>query len=284
MCEASKRSRSELSSSSSVSSPLTKLRHLSEGGSPFKTDMLGDNPQTISEVLTPQTLQAMLDKIKHQIVEEINLKYEKTVEHLESRVHELEINNDKLEEKIKLQEAEISSLKDSLSNVNNSTLRLRQLAVQNQQYSRKANVRIFGIEENSNIEGRYGNENCVNVVKDLFEQKLGVQLRDRDIDTAHRVGREDDRSRRGPRAILVKFLRRADKERVIRNRKKLKGSKTIIVDDLCREMHELFNRVSNDPRVESAWTYNGKIFIKDKHGRKHHVQYGELLPNLPTST
>ena len=39
MCEASKRSRSELSSSSSVSSPLTKLRHLSEGGSPFKTDM-----------------------------------------------------------------------------------------------------------------------------------------------------------------------------------------------------------------------------------------------------
>lgn len=282
MNEVSKRTRSDVSSDSSTSSPLAsspkRLKHLHEQYSPFKPDMQTDKPPTPTKPLTQQTLQVMLDQMKQQIVEDINSKYEKTVELLQSRVYELEIKSDRLETTVKDQAAEITSLRQDLTIANNNALKAKQMAVQNQQHSRKSNVRVYGVKE---CEEQY--EDCVEVVQTLFEEKLGVTLSKEDIDAAHRVGRIDNPNRKGPRAILVKFLRRTHKAVVVKNRRKLKGTRTIIVDDLCKEVYELYNRLENDPRVKSAWTYNGKVFIEDLQGKKHLVQYGELLPNLPIS-
>ena len=61
-------------------------------------------------------------------------------------------------------------------------------------------------------------------------------------------------------------------------RKLLKNSGIVIVDDLCYEMQQMYNRVKNDELVlTDAWTFNNKIFFKDKGNKVHSIRFGETV-------
>lgn len=76
------------------------------------------------------------------------------------------------------------------------------------------------------------------------------------IDVAHRVGKKKkDR----PRAIIVRFHNRDDRMEVLRERKKLKNTGITIVDDLCWELLQVFNRVRNDERVNEPQLDPAKV-------------------------
>ena len=64
----------------------------------------------------------------------------------------------------------------------------------------------------------------------------------------------------------------------MKHRKKLKGQKYVVVDDLCQQLEKVYNRVRNDERVQDAWTWFGKVFIKDKKGGIH--MYGQSLSEV----
>ena len=83
---------------------------------------------------------------------------------------------------------------------------------------------------------------------------------------------------------MVVFLRKDDLTSTILARKKLKGSGITIVEDLSKETHQLFNRVRKDPRVDSAWTWEGKVKIKVKDGKVYHIRYGQQLDELFSAT
>ncbi len=84
---------------------------------------------------------------------------------------------------------QIDSLKAEL---NNAQIHINH----NEQYSRRCNIRIFGIQE---IRG----ENCSEVVINFLKTELGLVISLEDIDRHHRVGpsRGD-----GSRALIVKFV------------------------------------------------------------------------------
>ena len=84
---------------------------------------------------------------------------------------------------------QIDSLKAEL---NNAQIHINH----NEQYSRRCNIRIFGIQE---IRG----ENCSEVVINFLKTELGLVISLEDIDRRHRVGpsRGD-----GSRALIVKFV------------------------------------------------------------------------------
>ena len=78
---------------------------------------------------------------------------------------------------------------------------------------------------------------------DFLKEKLDIDLDIGEVDAAHRIGKPDKNRNR---SLIVHFLWRENKYTVMRARKKLKRSGIVIVDDLCKGMQELFNRIKQD--------------------------------------
>ena len=129
-----------------------------------------------------------------------------------------------------------------------------------EQYSRRNNVRIFGIKDPNPKETYQQTEN---IVLNVLNTKLGMKISSGDIDIAHRIGRFQ---RDGNRAIIVKFSSRKCKYAVIYNRKRLKGSPIVISEDLTSTNHRRLQKIKELHSVTQAWTSEGKIFAKSQDG------------------
>ena len=103
------------------------------------------------------------------------------------------------------------------------------------QYIRRNNIRIFGIpevgEREEDDEGE-SSKACERKVLELelFRSKLGLDIQE-DIEAAHRLGkkRPDVNTQRG---VIVRFVSRKTRDEVLFNRRKLKKTRTVIVEDL----------------------------------------------------
>lgn len=119
----------------------------------------------------------------------------------------------------------INKLTEEIQSSNNKIKDLEQKANLQEDYSRRKNVRISGMEERS---GNETWEQTAAAVVTLFEDKM--QLPGLVLERAHRVGpRRDDR----PRPIVARFSRYCDREAVMRSARKLKGTKIFVNEDLC---------------------------------------------------
>ena len=77
--------------------------------------------------------------------------------------------------------------------------------------------------------------------------------------------------------IIVKFLRNSDKDRVIMARKSLKGRAVSIHDDLTLKNKQLLNRVRNDERVETSWSFKGCVRCLLKTGEKFKINISQTI-------
>jgi hypothetical protein len=79
------------------------------------------------------------------------------------------------------------------------------------------------------------------------------------------------------RQIIVRFVSRMKRDKLLRNRKYLKGSNIFVSEDLTRvNMHVLMVIKKSDPtKVINAWSKNGKIFYKSSSGNVIFVPYQE---------
>ena len=153
-------------------------------------------------------------------------------------------------------------MKEQLKNTTKTVKQVRAHAVANEQYSRKSNIKILGLPENKELE----KVDSKTLVLDFLKEKLDIDLDIGEVDAAHRTGKPDKNRNR---SLTVCFLRRENNYTVMRARKKLKRSGIVIVDDLCKGMQELFNRIKQDTRVKSAWTWDGKVYmIRKNNGEK----------------
>lgn len=113
------------------------------------------------------------------------------------------------------------------------------------------NLRIYGLPE---VE----DEDTTTVVQEFCRNKLNLELKASEIDISHRLKRKES----GIKPILVRFVSRTSKKRVFNNKSKLKGSKIVIKEDLCPEKLALLKKVTESVPYRSAWTSDGKIFVK----------------------
>jgi len=128
---------------------------------------------------------------------------------------------------------EIENLKKDLQETKESNTKLKGLMAEKEQafdeqehYSRINNVRIFGVDDNKRTETA---EEATSLICSMFHEKLDLQIGDKDICVAHRIGRF---STDGNQAIICKFVRRSTKKMVIRARGQLKGTPIVIREDL----------------------------------------------------
>lgn len=151
-----------------------------------------------------------------------------------------------IQEKVEPLKKQIKDLSDELGKV-------KIHANDNEQYSRRCNVRIHGIPEKKD-------ENCYEVVTEFCKQDLGCEFGVHEIDRTHRVGKPKDDS---PRVLIVKFCSYQSKAKVMKSRRNLKGSSMYVNEDLTAFNKDLFptdESFSLDKRRKSSgettyWPY-----------------------------
>lgn len=168
-----------------------------------------------------------------------------------------------LQTKIDVLTAGIDSLKSDNINLEK---KLEGRMTQMEQYSRRNNLRVFGVQEEDG-------ENVEDKLSQIFTTKLQVQLPGFAIDRAHRIGKvRNGAPGSAPRAIIVKFVSYKYKDIVFRAKKLLKNTKILITEDLAHGRMEVFSAAKLRFGQENVWTRDGAIIIKTGQGiRKIHT-------------
>lgn len=127
-------------------------------------------------------------------------------------------------------------------------------------YQRRNNLRFTGIQEHSGGETW---EETAETISKLLEEKL--QLPKMKLERAHRTGPTSS----SPRTIVARFERFGDREAVLRNARKLKGTRIYVNEDLCPASQEL--KKSQFPLLKQAreagkiaYFRHTKLIVKDR--------------------
>lgn len=121
-----------------------------------------------------------------------------------------------------------SEIKEYVKEKKDAKMRMDQLEERvnyQEDYNRRKNVRINGVEERDSSETW---EQTAAVVTSMVKDKM--QLGELSLERAHRVGPRNDAR---PRTIVARFSRFCDRDAVMRNARKLKGTNIFVDDDLC---------------------------------------------------
>ena len=127
----------------------------------------------------------------------------------------------------------------------------------NEQYGRRDNIRIFGLDEAKD-------ENPYDVVVHVAKL-VRVNIKKTDISVCHRLP-----SRRGKKPLIVKFVRRETKFEIMRNKKKLKeGEHQIYInDDLTPLRSKISAKLREIEDMKTVVMQNEKITLYDIQGKK----------------
>lgn len=174
-------------------------------------------------------IDTLVDKISDQVSERISdtLKHLSTkVSSLESKIKELQTTNDDMKSKIDEME----------------------------QRSKLFQLRIYGLHEKKN---KNDIEDLNLLVTQMFQSKL--DLKDINLVNCYRVGPALNNK---DRATVVTFDSLKQRNIVFLNKKRLKGSKMIIVEELTRSRYELMSLAREKLGKNMVWSSNGKIFTR----------------------
>lgn len=197
-----------------------------------------------------------------------------------SYLHDLEVAIDSKLQKLNDVERSVSA---NSTEVNNLTNRLDHL----EQYSRRNNIRILGVKTTPG-------ENTDDIVRDVAH-RIGITISAGDIDRSHRLHRPGNTPERSqgsyanatrtgntaPPPIIVKFTSYQPKFQMIKNRRKLKGSGIVVVEDLTRKNANLLFQTSRKANVKASWSLDGRVYalVKTTEGhemRRHITKISDL--------
>lgn len=162
----------------------------------------------------------------------------------------------------------IQSLEDRVSDLEEKNRKLSEKCDALEQYSRRTSVRIIGMKQ-------CDPDRVEEHIKDLFREKLQINIREEAIDRCHSIGKPKN----GTHNLIVKFVSYRDRRLVMQNKRKLKGSKITIVEDLTRMRYNLYREASNRFGYKSVWTMDGVIYILS-NGKKMKITTSSDLNSI----
>ena len=192
---------------------------------------LKENPEVDNIFTTsmdsPECLQILFNCLQNveKSVKEIHEMQEKTqssqikgelqLKDLSEAVEFIAKKFDQYETERKEKEKIINDLQRKVSEISNEIEVLKNSLDRQQKYSRRNCVLIHGIPEQK---GEDTDEQALKIIR----EELGETVDKSDLDRAHRIGTfKEDKSK--CRSIIVKFSRYNVREKVFKNKKKLKG-------------------------------------------------------------
>ena len=120
----------------------------------------------------------------------------------------------------------------------------------NEQYGRRDNISIFGLDESPD-------EDPYQVVLDVAN-KVGVKIQKNDISVCHRVP-----SRKGERPLIVKFVRGQKRFELISSKKKLRDSDSNVYlnDDITFLREKLAAKLRQKADIKTVSMQNERVVI-----------------------
>ena len=178
-------------------------------------------------------------------------------------VSELNERVKKLEDFKNVNEAVSSRLQAENMRLNKLVEEIQEKADDQEQRSRNQCLVFHGIEEGDK-------ENTDDKVLHVINNTLGLgDISIDDIQRSHRIGpNQPGRQLRSSqptkktRPIIVRFLNWRDRKKIFINKKKLKGSKIVITENLTRNRYILYKTVVEKHGVKNTWTSDGHIMAK----------------------
>jgi regulator of replication initiation timing len=229
---------------------------------------LDEISRKLSDVLTKSDSSFIRDIIKNMLTDmkdQILSSITRRVEVLESQIFDKNSETDKLKKQLESKQSEIEKLKEENQDLRNKfdreILSSKMIANEQEQYSRKNNVRVQGVPED---EAKESSENCTKKTLQLLNAKMGLDIKDTDVGIAHRLGKFKDGKNR---PVIVQFVRKQTKINIMSQTKKLKDTGIYINHDLTKLNNEVLAslRLKDKKRVEKCWFYEGKIFAAFKN-------------------
>ncbi|XP_041464605.1 uncharacterized protein LOC121415465 [Lytechinus variegatus] len=205
----------------------------------------------------------VLAYIKGAIMEALDSKFDELIKRLDTQDGSiLELHN-----RINNIESSLANLQKRHQKCEERNKWLEKQLNDQEQYSRRNCVRLFGVPEKEN-------ENTNQRVCEIAQQQLGVDLHLQDIDRSHRVPRRTDpasneRREIKPRAIIIKLTSYQHRQKLLQNRRKLKSTKMSLHEDLTKTNRSLLWEAMNASKVQgsnilAAWSTNGRIIVSVK--------------------
>ena len=205
--------------------------------------------EVMGDLLVNPTFQKQLqDMVKSMVKEIADATYHRLKEYSEENrgaIHDLEV-------KVEESQKELRSLHQQIETQQNQLDILKKSANDQEQYSRRNCLRIFGIEEKRN-------EDPDRLLIDVFKDRLQLDVSAADIERSHRVGKMKPGKHR---ALIIKLCSYRVRRNIIQSRRKLKGTGISIQEDLTAKNQALYHKVYTSSKVVSAWTNDGKIFAQ----------------------
>lgn len=145
-----------------------------------------------------------------------------------------------------------------------------------EQYARRNTIEIQGVPQ---VMARESQEQVLGLVRQVGAG-LGYEIRDDMIDACHRLGQKVEGER--PPGIVVKFVRRIDKDCLLQKRREKKDFSTRHMGLACDTSVYLNESITKARRVLFAktrefkknadykycWQRGGKMFLREKEGEK----------------
>ena len=158
----------------------------------------------------------------------------------------------------------IEDIKSELDSLSTKIEKLEKLQDQQEQYSRRNCLLVHGIAEEKE-------EITDEVIINTLNEKLDLDVTSRVLERTHRIA--ESKKTRGKTCPIVKFFRYHDRNRVFRNKEKLKGQKISITEGLTKIRMDKLRQAEETYGFTNVWTNDGKILFKSDSNAKPQVYY-----------
>lgn len=209
---------------------------------------------------------------------------------IKAATREVVENLDSLRGEVRTLKAALQDRDATIKDLKSEVRDLREANDALEQYGRRHSLRISGIDESKEDTTAA----VVELANDVLE--LDPPLDPKDIDVSHRLAKPRNAKPEEPRPVIVRFMTRTDRYRILADRRKLKNFnenrpiKIYINEDLTRARARLFStvrRIQKKGHFEQCWTTNGNIKVKDLNGRVQAIKNVDdikaCLPNVDLS-
>lgn len=205
----------------------------------------------IEPLATHNSIQKMIEEFKKVIV---------------PKIEKLEKHSEEQDRRIEILETSCSLRQNVIDNFQERINQLERKSDDNEQYSRRSCLRIHGIEWKGRSTSDDGKEDVKKIVEDCCLE-MGIPYNDKDIDRAHRIGKEffDKETQRTIKSIIVKFRSWESRKRFYNARpkasakgvKKPGARKFGVAVDLTKNRHALLQHakevIKHYPEVNFAF-------------------------------
>ena len=234
---------------------------MAEASESVKLTDTATSKDVVTEMMQNENYKQFFKSIIKEAVKEEQTEYRQTIVDLQTKVSDLQTQNEKLEGEIHELKCAEKKLNEKNKDLEKQTIQL-QIELESrsdvledlQQYSRRNCLIVSGVPERRN-------EKTDDLIKNVAT-KVGVEVQDQDIDRSHRLGAPKPGR---PRPIIVKFTRYNKRSELIKSRRKLRGTGIGIQEQLTPFNQWLLGKaqelVKRCDIAKAAWSWDGTVTI-----------------------